>query len=155
MALSPVTIAFTRSLSPTLMASIHAAASGTARCYLLAGAMLLAPLASAFGQSLPEQPRLGMALDAATTRELPASNNPFALFDGAQTEAISDRFVAGGLNAATPPLTGGLLNSWTQTQFRFGDVNITDPRTGGVPLFVPFAPFLSTTRIGAGAMAID
>ena len=88
-------------------------------------------------------------------RELPASGNPFTVFDAMQTEAIGDRFVAAGLNSATPPRTGGLLNSWTQTQTRFGDINITDPRTGGAPLLLPFLPLFARASVTTGAMAAD
>ena len=96
------------------------------------------PLGSASGGDLRAH---GMATSV-VLRELPASGNPFAIFDAMQTEAISDRFVAGGLNSATPPRAGGFLNSWTQTQIRFGDITITDPRTGGTPLLVPLLPLV-------------
>ncbi len=138
------------------MASIHAAASAIARC-TLAAAFALVTEASVSGQSstIPEQPLLGSALTADMLRELPASGNPFAVFDAMQTEAISDRFLAGGLNSATPPRAGGFLNSWTQTQIRFGDITITDPRTGGTPLLVPLLPVFSRMHVGVGALGLD
>src|SRR4051794_26165168 len=152
---SDVSIAFTRSNSPALMASINAAASVMARLYLLAAALVLASAPSVSGQDTPEQPLLGTTLTASMLRELPASGNPFAVFDAMQTEAIGDRFVAAGLNSATPPRTGGLLNSWTQTQIRFGDITITDPRTGGTPLLLPFLPLFARVSVATGAMAAD
>src|SRR4051812_13476983 len=130
----------------------------------LAARLCLATLAFALvtgspvsGQSIaiPEQPLLGSALTADMLRELPASGNPFAVFDAMQTEAISDRFVAGGLNSATPPRAGGFLNSWTQTQIRFGDITITDPRTGGTPLLVPLLPIFSSMHVAVGALGIE
>ena len=112
--------------------------------------------ASVSGQSpLPSQPLLGTTITADVLRELPAAGNPFTVLDAMQTEAISDRFVAAGLNAATPPRVGGLLNSWTQTQIRFGDVAITDARTGGVPLMLPLAPFFSRVSVLTGALGVD
>src|SRR5205809_5039110 len=104
--------------------SINVAASAMARFCLAAAALALVTEASLSGQSIPipEQPILGSALTAEMLRELPASGNPFAILDAMQTESISDRFVAGGLNSATPPRAGGFLNSWTQTQIRFGDI---------------------------------
>jgi hypothetical protein len=127
-----------------------------ARFYLLTAVLIATTAASVFGQSrLPPQPLLGTALSAEILRELPASGNPFTVLDTMQTEAIGDRFVAAGLNAATPPRLGGLLNSWTQTQIRFGDVTITDPRTGGVPLLLPFTPFFSKVTVATGAMGVD
>src|SRR4029079_10357413 len=141
-------IAFTRSSSPALMPSIRAAWA-LARCYLAAAAFALITEASLSGQSIttPEQPLLGSALSGDMLRELPASGNPFSVFDAMQTEAIADRFVAGGLNSAAPPRAGGFLNSWTQTQIRFGDITITDPRTGGTPLLVPLLPIFSKMQV--------
>src|SRR5262245_28573704 len=152
---SAVTIAFTRSNSPALMASINAAASGMARFYLLIAAIILTSAPSVFGQSAPERPVLGATLNADLLRELPASGNPMTVLDTVQNEVISDRFVAGGLNSATPPRAGGLLNSWTQTQIRFGDITITDPRTGGTPLLVPLLPFFSRMDVTVAALGID
>jgi hypothetical protein len=139
------------------MASINASASTIARFCLAAAAFALVAETPVFGQSItiPEQPLLGSALTADMLRELPASGNPFAVFDAMQTEVISDRFVAGGLNSAAPPRAGGFLNSWTQTQIRFGDITITDPRTGGTPLLVPLLPLFSRMQVAVGALGIE
>ncbi len=139
------------------MASIHASASTIVRSCLAAAAFALFTESSASGQSIttPEQPLLGSALTADLLRELPASGNPFSVLDAMQTESIADRFVAGGLNSATPPRAGGLLNSWTQTQIRFGDITITDPRTGGTPLLVPLLPLFSRMDVTVGALGVD
>ena len=139
------------------MASINAAASAIARFCLAAAAFALVAEATVFGQSttIPEQPLLGSALTADMLRELPALGNPFAVFDAMQTEVVSDRFLASGLNSAAPPRAGGFLNSWTQTQIRFGDITITDPRTGGTPLLVPLLPLFSRMQVAVGALGID
>src|SRR5205823_3818949 len=68
---------------------------------------------------------------------------------------IADRFLAGGLNAAAPPRVGGFLNSWTQTEFRIGDITITDPRAGGTPMLLPIAPWWSRMTIAAGGMSVE
>jgi hypothetical protein len=129
----------------------------TVRFYLAAAAFALVTEASVSGQSnpIPEQPLLGSALTADMLRALPASGNPFAVLDAMQTESIADRFVAGGLNSATPPRVGGFLNAWTQTQIRFGDITITDPRTGGTPLLVPLLPVFSRMHVAVGALGLD
>lgn len=138
------------------MTSIKAATAAVAR-FSLAAAFALVTGASVSAQSIttPEQPLLGSALTADMLREVPASGNPFSVFDAMQTEAIADRFVAAGLNSATPPRAGGFLNSWTQTQIRFGDITITDPRTGGTPLLVPLLPVFSTMDVTVGALDVD
>jgi hypothetical protein len=123
---------------------------------LLALAML-ALAASAAGQTaaLPAQPLLGSALNADLLRDLPASHNPFAVLETIQPETIGNLFSAGGLNAATAPQVGGFLNSWTQTQFRIGDVTVTDPRAGGTPLLLPVLPFWERITSSTGAMGVD
>src|SRR5215831_3049294 len=139
------------------MASTHAAAQATLGLSLAAAALALITAAPVSAQSItiPEQPILGSALTADMLRELPANGNPFSVFDAMQVESISDRFLAAGLNSATPPRAGGLLNSWTQTQIRFGDITITDPRTGGTPLLVPLLPLFSRMDVTVGALGID
>src|SRR5689334_12332308 len=138
------------------MASIRAA-SAIPRFCLAAAAFALLTEAAVAAQSVttPEQPLLGSALTGDMLRELPASGNPFAVLDAMQTEAIADRFVAGGLNSASPVRAGGLLNSWTQTQIRFGDITITDPRTGGTSLLVPLLPVFSRIEVAVGALGLD
>ena len=124
-------------------------------CFVLAGALFTEAAVAGQATTIPEQPLLGSALTADMLRQLPASGNPFAVLDAMQTESIADRFVAGGLNSATPPRVGGFLNSWTQTQIRFGDITITDPRTGGTPLLVPLLPVFSRVDVAVGALGLD
>ena len=123
---------------------------------LLAVAMMTAP-ASAAGQTafLPAQPLLGSTLDAGLLRDLPIANNPFSVLETLQPETIGSLFAAGGLNAATAPKVGGFLNSWTQTQFRIGDITVTDPRAGGTPLVLPALPFWERITTSTGAMGVD
>lgn len=103
----------------------------------------------------PEQPLLGSTLNVGLLRDLPTSNTPFAVLETIQPEVIADRFSSDGLNVATAPRFGALLNSWTQTQFRIGDVTITDPRAGGTPLLLPILPFWERTTTVTGAMGVD
>jgi hypothetical protein len=121
-------------------------------------AVMVSIAAGAAAQTPPpaiEQPLLGSTLTAETLRDLPTGNSVFAVPEAIQLETVSDLFSAGGLNAATAPKIGGLLNSWTQTQYRVGDVTITDPRAGGTPLLLPFLPLWSRVTIATGAMGVD
>ena len=88
-------------------------------------------------------------------RDLPTGGSVFAVPETIQLETVADLFTAGGLNVADAPKVGGLLNSWTQTQYRIGDVTITDPRAGGTPLLLPFLPLWSRVTIATGAMGLD
>jgi hypothetical protein len=102
-----------------------------------------------------EHPLLGSTFSADMLRDLPTAGNVFAVPETIQLETVSDLFSAGGLNVAAAPHVGGLLNSWTQTQYRVGDINITDPRAGGTPLLLPFLPLWSSVTIATGAMGLD
>src|ERR1700730_6740587 len=124
----------TRSNSPALIAVIRSDSVDPMmlRFYLavpvasLALAMM-AVSSSAVGQTaaLPEQPLLGSTLNAGAIRDLPTSSNPFAVLETIQAETIGSRVSSGGLNIPAPRF-GGVLNSSTQTQFRIGDIAITD-----------------------------
>jgi len=79
---------------------------------------------------------VGSSLSPTLLRDLPASNNLFQLLETVEGEVISDRFYGGGLNTGRAARDGAFLNSWTQTQFFVGDVNITVPN-GGAPFLFP------------------
>src|SRR3954464_4250174 len=157
------TIAFTRSNSPALIASMKAAllevVSGMLRFYRggCAAVAIITFVAGAAGAqpTAVEPPLLGSVLNADFLSALPTGHNAFTVPETIQLETISDLFAAGGLNAATAPHVGGLLNSWTQTQYRVGDVAITDPRAGGTPLLLPFLPLWSRVTIATAAMGVD
>jgi hypothetical protein len=103
----------------------------------------------------PEQPLLGSTLSAGVLRDLPTGNSAFGVLETIQLESIGNRFSLGGTDVATAPQFGGLLNSWTQTQFRIGDVGITDPRAGGTPLLLPLLPLWERITTATGAMEVD
>ena len=130
------------------------------RGWIRRGFLALATMAvssSAIGQTaaLPEQPLLGSTLTADVVRDLPTSNSPFAVLETIQPEAIGNRFASGALSGATAPQFGAFLNSWSQTQFRIGDIAITDPRAGGTPLLLPVLPVWERITTVTGAMAVD
>src|SRR5205823_3572108 len=101
-----------------------------------------------------EQPLLGLMMNDNLLRELPTSNSPFTVLETIP-EVITDRFSSSGLNAAAAPRLGAFLNSWTQTQFRIGDLNVTDPRTGGTPLLLPLLPFFERVTTATGGMGVE
>jgi hypothetical protein len=121
---------------------------------VLAAALTMPAAAWAQSTALPDQPLLGSTLTADLVRDLPTGNNPFAVLETIQPEVIGDLFSAGGLNTATASPFGGFLNSWTHTEVRIGDVGITDPRTGGTPLLLPFLPLWERMTIATGAMGV-
>lgn len=118
----------------------------------LAGGML--STARAQTPEPPPQPLLGSTIDAATLADLPIGNGPLSVLADAQPEAIGTRFLP-GLSGVTPPLFGGFLNSPTQTRYRVGDLDITDPRQGGLPLLSPLLPIWDRVNVETGAIGVD
>jgi hypothetical protein len=116
--------------------------------------MLASPSA---GQSLvsPAQPIVGSSLDLGWLRDLPTSHTPLSVLETIQVQSIADGFTTGGLNPATALKVGAYLNSWNQTQVLVGDVVITDPRIGGVPLLVPTLATWDRVTTVTGGMAVD
>ena len=103
-----------------------------------------APLASSPGSSLP----------AAVLRDLPLGGNVFAMAETMQPEAVTDRFNNGGLNAAGAARAGAFLASWSQTQYRVGDVNISSP-VDGTPLLFPELAWWREVGVATGLMRAD
>src|SRR5690349_1398404 len=149
MALSPVrlcasmsvgsaeTIAFTRSNSPALIASMKAAllevVSGILRFYRAAAAVALVAIAGAARAQPPstavsqERPPLGASVTVDPLGSLPSSANLFSLLDTVVPDVIADRIDTGGLSAGAAARVGAHGSTWTQTIFRVGDADITSP----------------------------
>src|SRR5436305_13838858 len=169
MALSPVrlrasasvgsadTIAFTRSNSPALIASMNAAASSAmSRFYLLIVFSFAA--AAARAQDAPrfqERPPLGAEITVDAIGSLPTSANLFALLDTTVPDVIADRIDAGGTATGSPSLVGAHGSRWTQTTSRIGDVDITNPTMTGVPLLMPGIDVWEHASVATGLMPID
>ena len=125
-----------------------------------------------FGTSASAQPArespadpvtLGFTYDASLLADLPTSDHVFGVFETIQPSLITDRFTGGGLFTGHPARVGGFLSSWTQTLFRVGDVDITDPTGSGAPLLFPdlgpwqrlhVATGLLPEDIGAAGLAV-
>lgn len=88
--------------------------------------------------------------DAETLSSLPLGENVYALLETTQTELISDRFSSAGLSAGEGARIGGFLGSWSQTRFRIGDIDITDPNGSGTALMFPELLFWQHVRVGTG-----
>ncbi len=70
-------------------------------------------------------------------RDLPSSASVWSLIDTADPFAIADRLDNGGLWGAEPARLGAHGSSWTETRFRLGDLDVTDPAGAGAPLLYP------------------
>ena len=98
------------------------------------------------------QPAIGSIFDDDVLRDLPVGDNVYSLLETTQAEVISDRFNSGGLNVGGPSRLGGFLGSWSQTQFRIGDLNVSDPNGSGEALLFPELMPWQRLRIETGLM---
>jgi hypothetical protein len=94
---------------------------------------------------------IGSSLPPALLSNLPASDNIYHLLETIEGEVTSDRFYGGGLNTGRPARDGAFLNSWTQTQFFVGDVNVTVPN-GGAPFLFPAASIWDRVDVGTALL---
>lgn len=105
--------------------------------------------------TLPERPPLGATFTVDAFSDLPASATIFSLLDTAVPDVIADRIDTGGLNAGQPARTGAHGSTWTQTLYRIGDVNITNPAGAGTPLLLPGVEEWERTEVVTGLMPMD
>jgi hypothetical protein len=98
---------------------------------------------------------LAWTYDGGFLRDLPTSDNLFALIETLQPSIVSDRFSGGGLNAGRPARIGGFLSSWTQTIFRVDGVPITDPTGNGAPMVFPELVFWDRVGVRTGLFRAD
>jgi hypothetical protein len=125
----------------------------------LAAAGLVAAFAPAAGAQTQEplgtlQP-LGVSFSAEALRDLPSGSTIFSLLDSSVPELISDRVDAGGLTVGQPARIGAHGSSWTQTMYRIGEADVSDPNGGGTPLVVPGILGWQRMDVTTGAMGVD
>jgi hypothetical protein len=113
----------------------------------------------AFAQSLPDVPKspvtLGFSYDESLIRDLPTSDSLYSVLETIQPSLITDRFTGGGLFTGQPARVGGFLSSWSQTQFRIGDVDVTDPTGSGTPLLFPDLGPWQRVHVATGLLPED
>jgi hypothetical protein len=94
-------------------------------------------------------------LTAETLADLPLGQTIYSALETTQPELISDRFNSGGLNVGENARLGGFLGSPSQTVFRIGDVDISDPSGSGAPLLFPEQLFWQGAAVWKALMPID
>src|SRR5262245_10897154 len=153
------TIAFTRSNSPDLMASMNASLSGMPRFYLALAASVMLSAAAHAQSSAPqappapaERPPLGSSLTDDAFGSLPSTSTVFALFDTAVPDVVSERLDTGVLSVGQPTRLGAHGSTWTQTLYRLGDADITDPSGSGTPLLLPGVAEWDKVDVATGIM---
>ncbi len=109
--------------------------------HVLSAAAVIAWLMPAVHAQTPQPPverqPLGNSFAIDPLADLPSGATIFSLLDSAIPEVISDRVDAGSLTPGQPPRLGAHGSSWTQTMFRIGEVDVSDPDASGTPLILP------------------
>jgi len=126
---------------------------------VLAGACLAAP---ARAQDAPtplptttlDGTAFGTTLDSRPLPLLPTGDSVFTLIETMNVETISDRISTGGLGFGSAPHLSAFGSSITQTRYRIGDVDITDPSAGGTPMFLPELNVWQRIAINTGVTAV-
>ena len=124
------------------------------RLYLLVAAALLAA-GPASAQNAPQRPMLGSTFTAPVLADLPTGGSLYSVLDTMPAEVISDRVDTGGLFTGEAARVGSHGSSWTQTLFRLGDADITNPGSGGTPMLIPSVYAWERVDITTGLMPIE
>ena len=105
-------------------------------------------------QPAAERQPLGKSHTGDQIADLPSGATIFSLLDSAIPEVISDRVDAGSLTPGQPAHFGTHGSSWTQTMFRIGQVDVSDPGASGTPLVLPGVLAWQRIDVATGAMPL-
>ncbi|MET0552062.1 MAG: hypothetical protein ABW221_03430, partial [Vicinamibacteria bacterium] len=95
------------------------------------------------------------AFDADFLRDLPSGRDVFSLLETAEPLTIADRIDTGGLFTGEAGRLSARGASWTQSTFALDGVDLTDPLTGGRPLFLPWDEALQSVDFRIGGARTD
>jgi hypothetical protein len=109
---------------------------------------------AAGAQTAPRAP-LGSTLTIGPLAMLPSTGDLVELAGAEIPEIIADRVDTGGLSTGDPARIGARGSSWTQTTFRVGGADVTDPLRGGTPLLLPRPETWDRVEFATGMMPID
>jgi hypothetical protein len=105
--------------------------------------------------SFEDRPPLGAEITVDFVGNLPSSDNLFALLDTIVPDVIADRIEDGGTAAGSPSRVGSHGSTWTQTTYRVGDADISNPTFTGLPLLMPGVDIWQHVEVATGIMPID
>jgi len=111
-------------------------------------------LAWLFARSLllPHEPA---SLPIAGPGDFPSSGSVSGVIETAVPAVTSDRFDSGGTGIGTAAKFGAYGSSWTQTTYRLGDLDITNPLRPGTPMVLPDAAGLSGASMMSAPSLVD
>ena len=79
----------------------------------------------------------------------------YSLLETIHPEVVSNRIEGGGMYPSSPAHIGAHGSSWTQTLFRVGDINISDPDGSGTPLALPGVLEWDRVDVNTGMMGVE
>ena len=120
----------------------------TRRTPLVPALLALACLAPAARAQSP-------AFDTDFLRDLPSGRDVFSLLETAEPLTVADRIDTGGLFTGEAGRLSARGASWTQATFALDGVDLTDPLTGGRPLFLPWDEALASVDFRIGGVRAD
>lgn len=88
-------------------------------------------------------------------RDLPSSGSIWSLVETVDARTIVDRIDNGGLFPAEPAVTSAHGASWTQTAYRLGALDVTDPERTGTPLLLLDPSLLERLEIRSGLAPVE
>jgi len=80
-------------------------------------------------------------------QQLPNGRNIWSLLQGQEASTVTNRFEIGGLETAVPALFSALGASWTENQYLYNGLDVTDPYVPGLPLINPGIDALSEFQV--------
>ena len=98
-------------------------------------------------QPLDESIWYGTQFGDLSIRQLPNGRNIWSLLEAQEPSTVTTRFDIAGLQTATPALFSAFGASWTERQYQFNSLDVTDPYTPGLPLINPGIDTLSEFRV--------
>jgi hypothetical protein len=115
----------------------------------------LVPTLLALACLVPAARAQSPAFDADFLRDLPSGRDVFSLLETAEPLTVADRIDTGGLFTGEAGRLSARGASWTQTRFALDGVDLTDPLTGGRPLYLPWDEALASVDFRIGGARTD
>jgi hypothetical protein len=96
----------------------------------------------------------GTRFDGEALQQLPGSGGVFGLIERSDPLVVTERIEGGGAYPEMQRLAASGA-SWTQTSYRLGDADVTDPAVTGLPMFYPNLDTLEAVSVVTAGLPPD
>ncbi len=128
-------------------------------CALLALSVAASAQAQQAPPSAPLEPARPLIIEttmpAWVLMDMPSSGSLYSLLETIHPEVVSNRIEGGGMYPGSAAHLGAHGSTWTQTMFRVGDINISDPDGSGTPLALPGVLEWDRVDVNTGLMGVE